>query len=293
MENQLKKGITFNENIEPMRVINYQQYPHSAAECGCRRLHSDNPIYGEKKMNNSGYSEMEILQVFTKANITIGFKTQLSTGDEVYYVKYNQNYQNFKKGELKSPYEPLKYGVGYIGDGPHKRKKSKFGLIWHNMMTRCYNPNSLEVRPGYVGCSVHPFFHNFQNFHNWCEMNYYTVDNETMCLDKDILFNHNRIYGPMTCIFVPQTINKLFTHDRSISRAGLPLGVCARDGKYYTRCNTNNIETHLGTYPTAMDAFKAYKVVKEKEIKRVAEEYKGKIPEILYRRMMNYEVQPY
>ena len=32
MENQLKKGILFNENVEPISVINYQQYPISAAE---------------------------------------------------------------------------------------------------------------------------------------------------------------------------------------------------------------------------------------------------------------------
>ena len=97
----------------------------------------------------------------------------------------------------------------------------------------------------------------------------------------------------MTCIFVPQTINKLFTYDKSSRRAGIPIGVYLDGSKYRARCSVNGDYEYIGIYPTAMDAFKAYKVVKEKEIKRVAEEYKGKIPEILYRRMMNYEVQPY
>ena len=40
--------------------------------------------------------------------------------------------------------------------------------------------------------------------------NYYEINDEVMCLDKDILFKNNKIYSNNTCIFVPQFINTLF-----------------------------------------------------------------------------------
>ena len=32
----------------------------------------------------------------------------------------NKTYQNFKKGNIKCPYEPKVYGVGYLGEGKYK-----------------------------------------------------------------------------------------------------------------------------------------------------------------------------
>ena len=48
---------------------------------------------------------------------------------------------------------------------------------------------------------------------------------------------------------------------------------------------------HVGTYASISEAFQAYKQYKEKEIKRIADEYKNKIPQKLYDALYAYEVE--
>lgn len=43
--------------------------------------------------------------------------------DEFYYIKEHQTYSNFKKGEIKNPYDRTVFGVGYVGVGEYKTKK--------------------------------------------------------------------------------------------------------------------------------------------------------------------------
>ena len=47
---------------------------------------------------------------------------------------------------------------------------------------------------------------------------------------------------------------------------------------------------YLGRYNTSEEAFQSYKQAKENYIKQVADEYKDKIPEILYKAMYKYKV---
>ena len=46
-----------------------------------------------------------------------------------------------------------------------------------------------------------------------------------MAIDKDILYKGNKIYCPEKCIFVPFSINSLFTK-RQNRRGDYPIGVC-------------------------------------------------------------------
>ena len=48
---------------------------------------------------------------------------------------------------------------------------------------------------------------------------------------------------------------------------------------------------NLGRFNTPEEAFYTYKEAKEKEIKRVADLYKDRIPQKLYDAMYNYEVE--
>lgn len=238
---------------------------------------------------------MTIVEYYGYDNITVQFNSYLSTGEHRVFIKFNQTYNNFKKGELKSPYDCTCFGVGYLGVGPYsKATHPKYYSHWCNMITRCYNPKSLATRPGYIGCSVDPSFHDFQNFCIWCEYNYYEVGNETMCLDKDILHYNNKVYGPTTCIFVPQSINKLFTYNKTTRQIGNPVGTVyiASSNLYQAKCNINNKNVRLGSSKDKMEAFNMYKQAKEKEIKRIAELYKEYIPSILYDRMINYIIYP-
>ena len=224
---------------------------------------------------------------------------------DVYFPEYNwtfkhAQYNNFKRGTIKCPYEPRYYGVGYLGEGEHKvfengRDTDKY-KIWYAMLERCYDPKFHERNPTYKGCKVEEYFLNFQHMCEWIKNNYYEVPGEIMCLDKDILNKGNKIYSRETCIFVPQRINNLFTKSDN-SRGKNPIGVTPREsGNYQVFCsNGYGKQLKLGTYSTKEEAFSVYKNYKEKVIKEVIDSYEGIIPEPHYSRlreaMYNYEVE--
>ena len=117
-----------------------------------------------------------------------------------------------------------------------------------------------------------------------------------MELDKDILFKHNKIYSPETCIFVPKTINSLFVK-RQNSRGESVIGTTPKNGRYQVQCNIINPKTskskkeYLGFYDTQEKGFETYKYYKEKNIKEVAEYFKRYIPIELYQVLYSYEVE--
>ena len=166
------------------------------------------------------------------------------------------------------------------------------------MLERCYDKKLHEKRPTYKDCEVSKKWHNFQNFAKWYYNNYYEVDDETMCLDKDILIKGNKIYSPETCIFVPQTINNLFTK-RDSKRGDSVIGTCyhKRYKVYEANCHLINPKTgksknkYLGRYDTELEAFEVYKYYKEKNIKEVADYFKKEIPDELYQSLHDYIVE--
>ena len=225
---------------------------------------------------------------------------------DVYFPKYNwitkgTQYINFKNGNVKCPYERRVYGIGYLGEGKYKSSKNgkptKVYGVWNNMLERCYDKKYQQKHPTYKGCKVCDEWLNFQNFAKWFENNYYEIENERMHLDKDILVKHNKIYSPDTCIYVPQTVNSLFTK-RDNDRGESIIGVSSyKNGKYRVQCSIINPETgksknkHLGYYETQEKAFEIYKYYKEKNIKEVADYFKGQISDRLYNALYSYEVE--
>ena len=243
---------------------------------------------GEKNVNTFG-SEMVIQDYRRKDDI------------DVYFPKYDwlaikKEYRNFQNGNIKCPYEPRMYGIGYIGEGEYQTKDNgKFTsqyVFWKSMMTRCYNTDFHYKEPKYIDCSVSTEWFNFQCFAQWYEENYYEIPNELMNLDKDILYKNNRIYSPKNCIFVPMRINTLFVRGDKM-RGEYPIGVSydKKTNKFSARCRIgNNKKKHLGLYSTPTEAFIVYKNFKESYIKQVADEYKELIPIKLYNAMYKYEV---
>ena len=224
---------------------------------------------------------------------------------DVYFPEYdcivkNQQYGNFKNGKIKCPYERSVYGIGYIGEGEYKTKENgkptKVYETWKSMLQRCYDKKYQEKRPTYKDCEVCEKWLNFQNFAKWYENNYYEIEGEKMCLDKDILVKHNKIYSPETCIFVPNNINMLFVKCDRL-RGNSVIGTSPENGKYKVRCSMFNPETgkskceYLGYYETQEKAFEVYKYYKEKNIKEVADYYKEQIPINLYNALYDYEVE--
>ena len=214
---------------------------------------------------------------------------------DVYFPEYNWtfehvDYSNFKRGNVKCPYERRYFNAGYLGEGKYKmseNKKLKMEFnIWYTMLQRCYDPKLHEKYTTYKNCRVEDYLLNFQHMGKWIEENYYEVLGEQMCLDKDILCKGNKVYSRETCIFVPQRINKLFTK-RDNARGKDPIGVIENlSGSYQVRYhNEYGKRVNLGTYSTKEEAFKVYKEYKEKTIKKVIDSYKGKIPEPYYSRL--------
>ena len=247
---------------------------------------------GEENINSFG-SKMFVVEYRNNKDIDVYFP-------EYDWTYKHCNYNNFKRGEIKCPYEPRYFGMGYLGEGEYKMsengKNNLWFKIWHHMLMRCYDPKYHEKYPTYKDCRVEDYLLNLQNAAEWYSENYYEVPGEVMCLDKDILNKGNKLYSRDTCIFVPQRINKLFVKSDK-SRGKNPIGATELpSGNYKVRCNNAyGKQIPLGTYSTKEEAFKVYKEYKERVIKEVIDSYEGKIPEPFYSRlreaMYNYKVE--
>jgi hypothetical protein len=230
---------------------------------------------GEKHTTNEGY-EVEIIECFGNANCTIQFKDN--------NIVKNVQYDNIKKGNIKNPYHKSICGVGYFGVGKYSRKYfPKIYYTWNSMLKRCYSEKRQQKQPTYKGCSVAEEWHNFQVFAEWFEKNYI----EGFELDKDILIKGNKVYSPETCCFVPQEVNKLFRSQKN----KYPIGVYKVREKYLAMVNVNGEAVRLGLFDTVEEAFQAYKIAKEREIKRVADKYKNQLTATCYEVMCGWIIE--
>ena len=104
--------------------------------------------------------------------------------------------------------------------------------VWTNMLKRCYSAKFQERNPTYKGCSVSKEWWRFSNFRRWME----AQDFEDKQMDKDLLFEGNKVYSAETCVFVTSVVNS-FTLDRGNDRGEWLIGVNwhKRDGKFRDR----------------------------------------------------------
>lgn len=243
---------------------------------------------GERFITNEGYI-VEIVEYNNNKDLWIEFQDE-------YKAIVHTEYACCKNGQVKNPCHKSVYDVGYRGQGKYKskinNKITEYYTDWHSMMVRCYSKKCYRNYNSYENCIVCEEWHNFQEFAKWWHNNYYEIEGETICLDKDILCKGNKIYSPDTCIFVPKRINTLFVK-RDNDRGDYPIGVCYlkdRD-KYEAYCSTLEGIKYIGLYNTPQEAFQAYKTFKEAYIKQVADEYKGRIPDKLYNAMYAWTVE--
>ena len=71
---------------------------------------------GEENINTFG-SNIVIVEYRTSKDIDVYFP-------EYDWIAKSTRYDAFKKGEIKCPYEPSVYGIGYIGEGKYKTKEN-------------------------------------------------------------------------------------------------------------------------------------------------------------------------
>lgn len=247
---------------------------------------------GETAINKFG-TEFQIIDYKSSHSILI------ETTDSNKYRKWI-NYRDFKLGKIGCPFDKSVFGVGYLGIGPWKASENKIKfnsyLAWQSMLGRCYSPILQKERPKYKRCIVSDEWHNYQNFAQWWNENYYQCKNEKMCLDKDLLVKNNTIYSKDTCLIVPNRINTLI-ENCTAARGDLPLGVSIdkKINMYKSTSreiiNSKSEKVHLGYYNTPEEAFNAYKKYKEKYIKEVADKYKNIIPKKVYNALYNFKIE--
>lgn len=246
-----------------------------------------NRVY-ETNRNTYG-SLMTIVEYNHSKDITVEFENG-------YRVK--SRYGDFKKGNIKSPYDKTVFNVGRIEEGNYKVSIEGKHTIqynyWYNMLKRCYDEVYISKHSTYEDKYVCEEWHNYQTFAKWFDENYYECNGERMELDKDILCKGNKIYSEETCVFVPQRINKLFLRQQN-KRGEYPIGITLKGKKFFARCSVLNKENKkeriaLGVYNTPEEAFYKYKEFKEQYIKEIAEQYKDKIPQKLYDAMCKYVI---
>ncbi len=258
---------------------------------------------GETNISNEG-CVMKIVEYNNALDITVEFQDK-------HKYRLHTNYKAFKNGQCKNPFFASVYGHGYLGTDkngnvPNVNELKDCKSVatweynkWQKMLQRCFDNKFKEKKPTYKDvtcCSRWLCFANFledleilKNEHNWNK-------DEILSLDKDILHKSNKLYSLENCILVPDYINSLFVKKDAV-RGNYPIGVSYRKDKkkYQAHCSINGKKIGLGYYSNPEKAFNAYKIAKEQEIKRVAEECisKGFMTKDsrLYNAMINYKVE--
>lgn len=220
-------------------------------------------MVGEINKNTNG-TEMIIINEKNYDDIDVEFL------DEHHYIKQHTTYTNFKRGQIKNPFDKVVFGMGYLGVGKKATDDEEAYKCWWNMVERCYNSSRSDLHPAYYGISkMSGEWLNFQNFAKWFEENRYECKGR-LHLDKDIKYHGNKIYSPYHCILVPQVINEQFKNNtRKKEDLDLPYTI-RRKGSNYTVSYAGN---KLGKYKTVQEAIRAYEEARYERILSLINDY--------------------
>lgn len=191
-------------------------------------------------------------------------------------------------------YVTQKMGTFLDADGKKKQRLvwiCPFYRAWSSMLNRCYSFKTQERCPTYKGCSVSEEWLLFSNFRAWMV----AQDWEGKQLDKDLLFEGNKVYSPETCVFVTRMVN-MFTIDSAASRGEEMIGVSWHNGanKFVSRCRnpfTKKLE-HLSYFDCEQDAHNAWldrKLELAKELAAIQTDERA--AKALINRYLNYKTQ--
>lgn len=154
-------------------------------------------------------------------------------------------------------------------------------IRWKGVIVRCYDTK--EKYKSYRDCSVHPDWLYFSSFRDWMKLQKW----RGLQLDKDILIQGNKEYGPNTCAFVPDYLNGcIILAAQKVFNVELPLGVnyfkkfdhMINELKkpYLVRCarvGNNDKSKHVGYFSNPQDAHKAYQIAKYTQLNEYLDIY--------------------
>lgn len=172
--------------------------------------------------------------------------------------------------------------------------KTKAFQTWQNMLKRCYYTKFHVTQPTYIGTHVCTEWLTFSVFKEWFDDHYV----EGFDLDKDLRFIDSKMYSPVTCTFVPQSLNKLFTN-RARNRGDYPCGVCfnKQRQKFESQISILGKRKHLGLFNTVEEAQSAYQSAKREHALTVLDvltnEYPTNITLIKLIGVIEYNIDQY
>lgn len=166
---------------------------------------------------------------------------------------------------------------------------TKCYIVWSSMLQRCYseNENKRIRNHTYDDCKVCDEWLTYSNFEKWFNENY----REGQQLDKDILFEGNKLYSPDTCCFVPGDINTMMI-TKQTKKSCLPTGVSeTKKGKYQVIVKDRVKSKRIGTFDDVFEAFEAYRNHKKARLKEISYEYykKGEISQEIYDAILRHD----
>lgn len=164
--------------------------------------------------------------------------------------------------------------------------------LWVNMLQRAFDAKYKQRSPTYEDATCCDEWFSFANFLGW-------LNEEVECkghpvgfaLDKDIIVKGNKTYSPDVCSLVPKAVNLLLL-DSGATRGEYPQGVNyhKHTGKFVAQLGVDGNPKHLGLFLTPEDAFAAYKIAKEAQIKVVALQHKDVLKPAVFESLMNWEI---
>lgn len=236
---------------------------------------------GETNINHQGY-KMTIIEYKNYNHIVIQF-------DDIYKTTIESSYNHFKTGGLRNPSYTNLCNIFNIDKNLIKENPLAYEK-YRAMIDRCYGKQKYN-NVVYKGCKICEEWFDFENFIKWFNANYYTIEDESMELDKD-LFGNGKLYSPTTCIFVPHKLNSWFAmfKDYRDRKENLPMGVSLYDNGYgKKRYRVVSLEKGQ-LFDDLEEASNAYKENIKRKFKEYAEIHKNEIPTRLYDKLINYEI---
>lgn len=239
------------------------------------------------------YSKVEYLNSYTKVCIICPTHGEFWQTPNHHSLKHGcpkckaEKASKMKAGVARKASRTKVCGIGVFDlDSALDIDTRKVYHIWRAMIKRCYDEKS-QKDVTYKDCTVCNEWLYFSSYLKWYKRNYV----KGWCVDKDILIKGNREYAPDKCCFVPNEINTLFNTHKN-NRGKVPIcGLQLIDGKYHVATSIRGKVSHLGVFSSLHDAFKCYKINKEKYIRKKAEEWKKELAPNVYKALMSYEVE--
>lgn len=210
-----------------------------------------------------------------------------------------KEYKRLKKKEIT--YQDLRYKQEYI---EYENNASTEAIrIYYGIKRRCCNTGDSSHKCYRNVYMCQEWIDDYHSFVKWYLEHYYSVPGEVMAVDKDLFSGRSKCYSPDTCCILPQRLNSLLANCKKSYAEGqtkentLPLGIYynSKTRKYHGEIILAGSErtTKLTEWDTAEAAFEEYRIMKKASIMMVLTQYLGKIPDYIYRKLLEIEIEPY